>query len=63
MSTIFLSFTYDKSNFTYFPITRGFFFQGEVGDSMEITANAAASSSSVLNAAVSRSKNDTVEGI
>lgn len=30
---------------------------------MEITANAAASSSSVLNAAVSRSKNDTIEGI
>ena len=29
---------------------------------MEITANAAANSSSVLNAAVSRSKNDTVEG-
>lgn len=30
---------------------------------MEITANAAASSSSVLNAAISRSKNDIAEGI
>lgn len=37
--------------------------QGEVGDSMEITANAAANSSSVLNAAISRSKNETVEGL
>nr|WIM49540.1 HIF1a pathway protein [Daphnia magna] len=35
--------------------------QGDVGDSMEITANAAANSSSVLNAAISRSKNDIAE--
>jgi hypothetical protein len=30
---------------------------------MEITANAAANSSSVLNAAISRSKNDTIDGM